>query len=168
MSVLVFNRKPVLLLAKNAFFRRNAGFVGAFMLVSAFLGYVDGISSYEILLDFMLGIYLVVLAVKAYGAEAKMYKYIWGETYYKIQNLLLCDPTSLSEEEAELQRQYAELDGDFSLEQQVTIIAVNQYIEYQNVFDERYAKEHKISYYIGNAALLIIILDIAYSIITHI
>ena len=73
MSVVVFNRTPFLLLAKNAFFRGNAGFIGAFMLVSAFLGYVDGRGSHEIALDLLLGIYLGYLAIRAYGTEARMY-----------------------------------------------------------------------------------------------
>ena len=168
MSVVVINRIPFLLLVKNAFFRGNAGFIGAFMLVSAFLGYVDGRESHEIVLDLMLGIYLGYLAIRAYGTESKMYKYIWGETYYKMQKILLCDPASLSEKEAEIHRQYAEAEHKLNLEQQVTVMAVEQYMEQQKIFEEKYAKEHRISYYIGNTALLIIILNIGYNIITHI
>ena len=168
MGVVIVNRTPFFLLAKNAFFRGNAGFIGAFMMVSAFLGYVDGRGSHEIALDLLLGIYLGYLAIRAYGTEARMYKYIWGETYYRLQKIMLCDPASLSEKEAEIQRKYAEREHKLGLEQQVTIMAVEQYMEHQKLFEEKYAKEHRISYFIGNAALLIIILNIGYSIITHI
>lgn len=144
------------------------GLSGPFMLVSAFLGYVDGRGSHEIALDLLLGIYLGYLAIRAYGTEARMYKYIWGETYYRLQKIMLCDPASISEKEAEIQRQYAEREHKLGLEQQVTIMAVEQYMKYHKSFEETYAKEHRISYFIGNAALLIIILNIGYSIITHI
>ncbi len=168
LSVVVINRTPFLLLAKNAFFRGNAGFIGAFMLVSAFLGYVDGRESHEILLDMVLGAYLGFLAIRAYGTESKMYKYIWGETYYKMQKILHCDPATLSEKESKIRRKYATSDNKYSLEQHVTIMAVEYYMEQHKIFEEQYAKEHRIAYYIGNAALLIIILNIGYSIITHI
>ena len=98
LGVIIFNRTPLFLLGKNAFFRGNVGLVGAYMLVSAFLGYVDGRGQHEILLDLLLGGWLCYLAVKAFRTEAKMYKYIWGETYYRLQKILLCDPASLSEE----------------------------------------------------------------------
>ena len=168
MSVVVINRTPFLMLAKNAFFRGNAGFIGAFMLVSAFLGYVDGRENDEILLDMMLGAYLGILAIRAYVTESKMYKYIWGETYYMMQKIMLCDPASLSEKEAKIQRKYAEAGNKYSMEQHVTIMAVEQYMEQHKIFEDKYAKEHKIAYFIGNAALLIIILNIGYSIVTHI
>lgn len=168
MRVVIVNRTPFFLLAKNAFFRGNVGFVGAFMLVSAFLGYIDGRGEHEIMLDLLLGLLLGFMSLRAYGTEAKMYRYIWGETYYKMQKILLCDPASLSEKEAEIRRQFAEREHKLGLEQQVTVMAVEQYVEQHKTFEEKYAKEHRISYFIGNVALLIIILNIGYSIITHI
>ena len=168
LGVVLFNRTPIFLLARNAFFRGNVGFVGAFMLVSAFLGYVDGRSEHEILLDLMMGLFLSFMAVRAYGTESKMYKYIWGEAYYKMQKILLCDPTSLSEKEAEIHRQYNDGEHNLTFEQQVTVMAVDLYIEQHRRFDEKYEKEHKMSAFIGNVALFIIILNIIYSIATHI
>ena len=168
MGVVIVNRTPFFLLAKNAFFRGNVGFVGAFMLVSAFLGYTDGRGEHEILLDLLLGLLLGFMSLRAYGTEAKMYRYIWGETYYKMQKILLCDPASLSEEEAEIHRQYNAVEHHLTLEQQVTVMAVEVYVEKHRIFEETYEKEHKVSAFIGNAALLIIILNIAYSIVTHI
>jgi hypothetical protein len=85
LGVVIVNRTPIFLLAKNAFFRGNVGFVGAFMLVSAFLGYTDGRGEHEIMLDLLMGLFLGFMAVRAYGTESKMYKYIWGEAYYKMK-----------------------------------------------------------------------------------
>ena len=138
------------------------------MLVSAFLGYVDGRGQHEILLDLLMGLWLCYLAVKAFGVEAKMYKYIWGETYYRMQKILFCDPASLSEQEAEIQREYTKAGHSLSFEQQVTVLAVDVYLEKHKTFEERYEKEHRISVLIGNGALLLIILNIVYNIVTHI
>ena len=168
MGVIIFNRMPLFLLGKNAFFRGNVGFVGAYMLVSAFLGYVDGRGQHEILLDLLLGGWLCYLAVKAFRTEARMYKYIWGETYYRMQKILLCDAASLSEEEAEIKREYAQGKHSLSFEQQVTMLAVDVYLEKHKTFEERYEKEHRILVLIGNGALLLIILNIVYNIVTHI
>jgi len=168
LGVVIFNRTPLFLLGKNAFFRGNVGFVGAYMLVSAFLGYVDGRGEHEILLDLLLGGWLCYLAVKAFRTEAKMYKYIWGETYYRLQKILLCDAASLSEEEAEIKREYAQGEHRLSFEQQVTVLAVDVYLEKHKIFEERYEKEHRISVLIGNGALLLVILNIVYNIVTHI
>lgn len=120
------------------------------------------------MLDLLLGLLLGFMSLRAYGTEAKMYRYIWGETYYKMQKILLCDPASLSEEEAEIHRQYNAVEHHLTLEQQVTVMAVEVYVEKHRIFEETYEKEHKVSAFIGNAALLIIILNIAYSIVTHI
>ena len=168
MGVIIFNRTPLLLLGKNAFFRGNVGFVGAYMLVSAFLVYVDGGGEHEMLLDLILGLWLCCLAVKAFRTEARMYKYIWGETYYRMQKILLCDPASLSEEEAEIKKAYALGEHSLSFEQQVTVLAVDVYLEKHKIFEEKYEKEHRISVLIGNGALLLIILNIVYNIVTHI
>lgn len=168
MGVVIVNRTPIFLLAKNAFFRGNVGFVGAFMLVSAFLGYTDGRGEHEIMLDLLMGLFLGFMAVRAYGTESKMYKYIWGEAYYKMQKILLCDPTSLSEKEAEIHRQYNEVEHNLTFEQQVTVMAVDLYIEQHKLFEEKYEKEHKVSALVGNVALFIIILNIIYSIATHV
>ena len=168
MGMVLFNRTPFFLLAKNAFFRGNVGFVGAFMLVSAFLGYIDGRSEHEIMLDLMLGLFLGFMAVRAYGTESKMYRYIWGETYYRMQKILLCDPASLSGKDAEIHKQYNATRHILTFEQQVTVMAVDLYIEQHKLFDEKYEKEHRMSALIGNVALVIIILNIIYSIVTHI
>ena len=66
MGVVIVNRTPFFLLAKNAFFRGNVGFVGAFMLVSAFLGYNDGRGGHEILLGLLWGILLGSMSLRSY------------------------------------------------------------------------------------------------------
>ena len=50
----------------------------------------------------------------------------------------------------------------------MTVLAVDVYLEKHKIFEERYEKEHRISVLIGNGALLLIILNIVYNIVTHI
>ena len=120
------------------------------------------------MLDLLLGLLLGFMSLRAYGTEAKMYRYIWGETYYKMQKILLCDPASMSEKEAEIHRQYNEVEHNLTFEQQVTVMAVDLYIEQHKLFEEKYEKEHKVSALVGNVAMFIIILNIIYSIATHV
>ena len=80
-----------------------------------------------------------------------------GRSLLQDAKILLCDPTSLSEKEAEIHRQYNEAEHNLTFEQQVTVMTVDLYIE-----------QHKMSAFIGNVALFIIILNIIYSIVTHI
>ena len=168
MRVLVINRMPYLMLAKNAFFRGNCGFVGAFMLVSAFLGYMDGREAVEIGLDIMLGLWLCYLAIRAYGSESQMYKHIWGESYYKMQKIALSDSASLSEEEVEIQKKYCAAEYNVPFEIGVTAMAIEEYSSQHDLFEKTYNKEHKTAAFFGNVALFVIILNIVYCIVTHI
>ena len=168
MRVLVINRMPYLMLAKNAFFRGNCGFVGAFMLVSAFLGYMDGREAVEIGLDIMLGLWLCYLAIRAYGSESQMYKHIWGESYYKMQKIALSDSASLSEEEVEIQKKYCAAEYNVPFEIGVTAMAIEEYSSQHDLFEKTYNKEHKTAAFFGNVALFVIILNEVYCIVTHI
>lgn len=168
MRVLVVNRMPYLMLAKNAFFRGNCGFVGAFMLVSAFLGYMDGREAIEIGLDIMLGLWLGYLAVRAYGSESRMYKHIWGESYYKMQKIAFSDSASLSEEEVEIQKKYCAADYTVPFEIGVTAMAIEVYSSQHDLFEKTYNNEHKTAALFGNIALIVIILNIVYCISTRI
>ena len=168
MRVLVVNRMPYLMLAKNAFFRGNCGFVGAFMLVSAFLGYMDGREAVEIGLDIMLGLWLGYLAVRAYGSEVRMYKHIWGESYHKMKKIAFSDSASLSEDEVEIQRKYCAVEYTGTFEIGVTAMAIEVYSSQHDLFEKTYNKEHKIAALFGNIALIVIILNIVYCIATHI
>ena len=157
-----------LMLAKNAFFRGNCGFVEAFMLVSAFLGYMDGREAVEIGLDIMLGLWLGYLAVRAYVSEARMYKHIWGESYYKMQKIVSSDLSSLSEEEVEIQKKYCATECSVPLEFGVTAMAIEVYSSQHDLFEETYNKEHKTAAFFGNVAMIVIILNIVYCIATRI
>lgn len=168
MRILVYNRTPILLLIKNALSRANLGLVSAFIFVNAFLAYIDGKSLFIILFDLSLGLLLLSVALNAFKTEFGMYIDIWEEVFSDIQRILLCDPASLSKEEREFREKYTQDNRGLTLEQRVTTIAIDTYIESHRRFEEKFTRENKLWVALTNISLVLIILSILSSIVTHI
>ena len=167
-KIVVYNRTPIILLIKNALARGNIGLVSAFMLVNAFLAYIDGDGSFMIMFYLIMGLFILAIAFNAFRSEFGLYINIWEDVYSELQRMLLCDPASLPKEEAELREKYIQDSKTLPLDQQVTTIAVGTYIEMHQRSEEKFEKENKFLISAGNVALLLIVLSITCSIITHI